>query len=43
MPGVVDEDVELTERSLRLGEEALNVRLRRDVGLNCDGLTAAAW
>jgi hypothetical protein len=39
---VVDEDVELAERSLRFGEHTVNVRLLRDVRLNCDGLAAAA-
>ena len=40
--GVVDEDVELAERLLRLGEEPPDVGLLGDVGLHGDGLAALA-
>ncbi len=40
--GVVDEDVERTERFLRLGKKALNVGLLGDVRLDSDGLAPVA-
>jgi hypothetical protein len=40
--GIVHQDVERAERLLRLGEQALDVRLSRDIGLHRNGLAALA-